>query len=306
MQYYHILSLDGGGIRGVITATLLSRLEKACPGFLSKIDLVAGTSTGGILALALASGLQPERIIDLYIQTGPKIFKKDFWDDVRDLGQLIASDYENGELYQAVCDILGDQTLGQLPKKVLISSFELYAHHPKPGEKPCWKAKFFENFDHPGSDASEMVADVALRTSAAPTYFPIYQGFADGGVVANNPSMCALAQAMDKNTGKQRLGKIALLSVGTGSFPQTLDVQNSPWGLVQWAPHLVSLMLEGGSGLADYQCRQMLGSRYLRLNADMPQPYSLDSIQQIPLMQDLASQLDLTPAIQWVQKYVMG
>jgi predicted acylesterase/phospholipase RssA len=125
MSPYRILSLDGGGIRGVLTAKLLERLEMAHPGFLSKVDLLAGTSTGGILALGLAVGLAPEEIGRLYEESGTKVFANSLWDDIRDLGMLIGSDYSNEPLKQALLELMGEITLGDLQKRVLVSSFDL-------------------------------------------------------------------------------------------------------------------------------------------------------------------------------------
>ncbi len=94
MPPYHILSMDGGGIRGLITAILLERLEQARPGFLAMIDLFAGTSTGGLLALGLASGKTPTQARELYEVYGKAVFKDTVIDEIRDIGSLIGADYD--------------------------------------------------------------------------------------------------------------------------------------------------------------------------------------------------------------------
>jgi patatin-like phospholipase/acyl hydrolase len=146
MALYRILSLDGGGIRGVLTATLLERLEEAHPGFLSKVDLFAGTSTGGILALGLAVGLTPTEIGELYTESGETVFADSVWDDIGDLGKLTGADYSNQPLKQAILDRIGDISLGDLPKRVLISSFDLDNQPQTSGVLRSWKPKFFHNF----------------------------------------------------------------------------------------------------------------------------------------------------------------
>lgn len=302
MSPFRILSLDGGGIRGVLTAALLERLEKEQPGFLGLVDLFSGTSTGGILALGLASGMTPTEVRNLYERLGSRVFKDSFWDNLADLGQLRGAQYDNAALKEELINQFGSLILGDLPKKVLISSFDLDNEEVTMGKVRSWKPKFFHNFPGEDSDAHERVVDVALRTSAAPTFFPIYQGYVDGGVVSNNPSMCAVAQALEPNTGQQRLADIRLLSIGTGFNPKYLSAQSDDWGLVQWAPHLVSLMLEGSMGLADYQCRQLLGRRYHRLNPVLPVPIGLDDVGQIPLMKTIASQYDLGEARTWLKR----
>jgi patatin-like phospholipase/acyl hydrolase len=303
MSPYRILSLDGGGIRGVLTAKLLERLERAHPGFLSKVDLLAGTSTGGILALGLAVGLAPEEIGRLYEESGTKVFANSLWDDIRDLGMLIGSDYSNEPLKQALLELMGEITLGDLQKRVLVSSFDLDNDPQEPGALRTWKPKFFHNFPGEDSDADEKVVDVALRTSAAPAFFPIHQGYIDGGVVANNPSMCALAQALHPETGGQKLRQVTLLSIGTGINPKFLPQQDADWGLAQWAPHLISLVMESNVGLADYQCKQVLAKRYLRINPILPKPIGLEEVAQIPLLKEVAEKENLDAAIKWLKRY---
>jgi patatin-like phospholipase/acyl hydrolase len=300
---YRILSLDGGGLRGVLTAKLLERLETNHLGFLSQVDLFAGTSTGGVLALGLALGLSPTEMGRLYTEAADKVFADSVWDDIRDLGKLTGADYSNQPLKQAILDLVGEITLGDLPKRVLISSFQLDNNSQTPGVPRTWKPKFFHNFPSQNSDAHEKVVDVALRTGAAPAYFPIYQGYVDGGVVVNNPSMCALAQALHPETGGQKLEEVTLLSIGTGIISKYLTEKDADWGLAQWAPHLLGIVIEGGVGLADYQCRQILGDRYLRIDPVLPVSMSMDNLEQIPIMQEVGQLEDLRTAIGWLKRY---
>lgn len=300
MPSYHILSMDGGGIRGLLTIIIIQRLEAAHPGFLDQIDLFAGTSTGGILALGLAYGLSPQRIRGLYETSGRRVFADTILDDVRDLGKLIGADYSLDALKEELSKEFGTHTLGDLGKKVLVATFDLDNKPDNPLKIRTWKAKFFHNFSNADSDAQEKIVDVALRTSAAPTYFPIYQGYIDGGVVATNPSVSALAQALHPETGNQKIDDLVLLSIGTGISPRYLSQLDADWGLAQWAPQLVGMMLEGGAGLADYQSRQILGERYMRVNSVLPVPIDLDGVEQIPLLQDIANQVDIQPTLDWL------
>ena len=115
--------------------------------------------------------------------------------------------------------------------------------------------------------------------------------------------MCAVAQAIQPDTGKQKLRDIRVMSVGTGYNPKYITAENVDWGFVQWAPHLISLMLEGSMGLADYQCRQLMGSYYIRVNPVLPIEIGLDGVDQIPLMKNLAYQFDLSAAVAWLKRY---
>jgi uncharacterized protein len=301
MAPYRILSLDGGGIRGVLTASLLERLEEKQPGFLTMVDLFAGTSTGGILALGLAAGMTAAEVRSLYINLGKIVFADTLFDNIKDLGNLRGAQYSTGPLKKELEKVFGEKTLADLPKRVVISAFELDNQKTEPGARH-WKPKFFHNYPGEGSDGHEKIVDVALRTSAAPTYFPMYQRYIDGGVIANNPALCALAQALAPDSGNQRISNVRMLAVGTGYSPNFIADQNADWGLIQWAPNLISIMMEGAVGLAHYQSMQLLGSRYHRINPRLPIPISLDSTKQIDLMVGLAGQFDLEEAGAWMKK----
>jgi patatin-like phospholipase/acyl hydrolase len=297
---YHILSMDGGGIRGILTARILERLEAAVPGFLAKVDLFAGTSTGGILTGGLAFGYNPTQLRQLYEECANAVFADTLLDNIKDLGNLIGAQYSVEPLRKALTGHFADTTLAELPRKVLISAFDL-DNEAKPPAVRSWKMKFFHNYPGPESDGQELLVDTVVRTSVAPTYFPIYQGYIDGGVAAGNPSMCALAQALHGSTGGQQLNNVVLLSLGTGLNPHYLDSQDGDWGLANWALHLVDIMLEGSNGVADYQCRQVLGDNYHRVNPILPIPIAMDKIRNIPDLLETANNINLDATIAWIQ-----
>lgn len=311
MAKYRVLSIDGGGIRGIVTTVMMQRLA-ATPGlegFLDKVDLIAGTSTGGLLALGIARGLSLEDIRNIYIDDGPEIFDDSWIDDLLDLGKLRGADYKTAPMRRAFKRILGENTtLGQLEKHVLITTFDLDNEHPKK-KKRTWKPKLFHNFKGPGNDRSELVYKVGLYTAAAPTYFPSVDGFVDGGVYATNPAMCALAQTQDQRyfDPPAALDDVALLSLGTGTSLFHIKGKNLNWGYAQWIKPLISLMLDGVSGIADYQCRQMLRDRYHRLAPVFPPDVSIpmDGVKKIPYMIDFADGLKLAKTVDWMKTHWM-
>ncbi len=322
---YRILSLDGGGIRGALTATLLDRLQEAVPGFLGRVNMFAGTSTGGLLALGLARGLAPAECRALYENYGSEIFQRS---PASALIDIFRAKYRNNRLAARLREQFGDLTLGDLAvkgKHVLISSFDLDNGPDNRQGVRMWKAKFYHNLDASDPDYTERLANVALRTSAAPTYFPIYDGHVDGGVVANNPSMCALAQALA--AGKD-LSEVALLSVGTGLNPRFVEAQNAPWGWLRWARFpvrrwagaptplgksgvglIVDLLVEGTVDVAHYQCRQILKARFHRLNPTLPEPIDLDRVDQLSQLAGIAHAASLSdvktgaPTIDFLKNY---
>ncbi len=334
MSPFRILSLDGGGIRGWLTASLLQRLQndlkqQGYPDFLEKVDLFAGTSTGGLLALGLAKGLSLQDCRDLYEKHGPIIFKRPRFGV---LSQILRAKYKNDYLGTTLREYFGDDTLGDLAekrgKRVLVCTFDLDNGPNNRQGVRMWKAKFYHNFDPADSDYKEKMVDVALRTSAAPTYFPIYDGHVDGGVVANNPSTCALAQALDPQTGKQTLNDIALLSLGTGLNPKIVEQQNASWGLAQWAWFRVTtflgaspsggralitdLLVEGTGDVAHYQCRQILTPRFHRLNPQLDQPLDLDAIDKFDVLRTAGEKALLEdaktqePTVAWMKAHFFG
>ncbi len=304
MAAYRIIAFDGGGILGLLTGVLLRRLIQERPAALDHVDLFAGTSTGGIIALSIASGVPVDTIIALYRDKGPSIFDDTWLDDLRDLGGLTGADYDNRNLKKELTRVFDKATLKDLNRRVLVPAFDLdnLDRAPEPGEIRHWKPKFFHNFPGSDSDGAESVVDVALRTSAAPTYFPSYDGHIDGGVVANNPSLAAVAQAIDPRAGKQRLEDIHVLSIGTGRNPAYIKGKSHDWGYAGWGKQLIRIMIEGVMGVAEFQCRQLLGDRFHRLDPWLPQDIPLDCVKKIPEIAAIAQTVNLAPTIDWMKK----
>jgi hypothetical protein len=146
-----------------------------------------------------------------------------------------------------------------------------------------------------------------METSAAPTYFPSYNGFIDGGVVANNPSMAAVAQALDaRNPATERatLQEITLLSVGTGTSLQYIKEKEVDWGDAQWIKPLIGIVLDGSVGVADFQCAQLLGARYQRLAPVFPSGVSieLDDVARIVDLLTFAQSVNIDSTIAWLEQ----
>lgn len=300
---HKIISFDGGGIRGVLTAAVLERLAAAYPSLITNATLLAGTSTGGLIALGLASGMTPAALRRMYQDSGPDIFD----DSGRiSLGGKLRSRYSNENLEETVTGIFGGLRLGGLAKEVLVPSFDLDAKQDTAAR--TWKPKFFTN-QTGDPDCFELVADVALRTSAAPSIFPIYQGYIDGGVVANNPSIAALAQAMKRSAGQPKVDPttdVLLLSLGTGTSFRWIDSTDGEWGGIDWIRdgRILDLMLEGVGDVADFQCQQILEDRYSRLAPVFPPDVvvDLDDDGKIGYLVDFANTVELAPTLAWLAR----
>ena len=275
-QRFNILALDGGGIRGAIEAVILERLDKEFPNLMRKTDLIVGTSTGGIQALGLAAGYEPAQVRETY--------------------------YSNDSMREVFTEQFGGKKLKDLEKKVAIPSFDL---DPGPDRKfRTWKLKVFHNFECPDGDGEEFCVDVGLRTSAAPIFSPTVDGYCDGGVIANNPALIGLAQVLDEKRGPgMPLAQINLLSLGAGRSARWVEGDNLDWGTAQWAPHLLYILLEGGISMVDFQCRQILGESYHRINPLLSEKIGLDDRSKIPEMIEIANKEDLKPSLKWLKEH---
>jgi len=267
-----ILSIDGGGIRGLLPALVLAEFESQTGRPIAKsFDLIAGTSTGGILALGLAAGIPAMRLAEFYLERGPAIFSRSLKKRIESVGGLTDEMYGAGELEIALVDLFGDRTL---------SSVEPHAHALAVAYDI--EARETMSFCSWGGEDFRL-ADVGRATSAAPTYFEPFmlkslKGVAmpciDGGVVANNPSMIAY---LLWGAGTTDAKNIRLVSLGTGRRDTPLLLSDARgFGLAQWAPHLVDIMFSGSSELIHEQCARLLGENYLRLQADLPEDVPMD------------------------------
>jgi len=288
---YRVLSIDGGGVRGVISTVLMQRLAamKGLEEWASKADLLAGTSTGGLLALGLASGYGLQEIRDVYEKESGDIFRPEPVDPLG-VHRVFRAGYDNAALTRVVKRLFGRRKLKDLKRQVLITSFDLDNESPNPRTRH-WKPKIFHNFPFQGHDGDRLAWKVALYTSAAPTYLPTADGYVDGGVYANNPSMCALAQVLDDRwRGRRDVADVVMMSIGTGTALSYVEGGRHDWGYACWVRPLVDLILDGTTGIADYQCARLLGDAYCRL-----EPYfgpgvrwGLDEAAQVPEMVDFA------------------
>lgn len=300
---YFILTFDGGGMRGLISALLVQQLEEELK-FLERVNLFAGTSTGGLLALGLASGVHVDTLVDIYMRRGGEVFKeyvsltavppREVTDTYQEaellrLG-LFHVKYTDEGLKKLIEETFpAKKTLGELKRQVLVTAFDLYQE-----ELQVWEPISLTNL--PGSTTDDiLVLDAALSTTAGPVYFPPHvfnhkgeqKALIDGGVYANNPSMLAAASVMASLTLKQR--DIRLLSLGTGFTHHSIPPRNlrplNSYGVWEWMlpkPNrptpkypLLEILMDGVSNTNTFQCRQIFGTNFRRGNVHI-QPTNPD------------------------------
>ena len=266
-----VLSIDGGGIRGLIPALLLAEIERRTGRRTAEMfDLIAGTSTGGILACGLTrrgEDGQPmhsaEELAELYKSEGPKIFDRSLVKQVTSLGGLIDERYDDAGLNAALETYLGGARLKEVLCDVFITAYDIQGRF----------AFFFRSSRARTDDEYDFsLVEAARATSAAPTYFePIEVTDAagartypliDGGIYAVNPAMCALAEV------GAELEVLASLGTGAQTKPyEFADVRG--WGQIEWARPLIDMVFDGVADTVDFEAATLAGDRYRRFQAEL-------------------------------------
>lgn len=285
-----ILSFDGGGVRGALSARIIEKLESEYP-YARHCDVITGTSTGGLIALCLAHGMIPARITDLYRSQAKYIFKRR-----KGIGRygLFKAKHNNNELFDIVSKVFGKTKLRDLRKRVLIPTFDLESESRSGVVQ--WGAKFFHNFDM-SEDLEAEVVDVAMATSAAPTYLPTDGGYTDGGLAANNPTLCAAVQLIKSGVP---LATIEALSIGAGRYPQSIGGNRHDWGIIQWGAKIIPAFMAAASSTVDYQCRQLLGANYHRVDIRMANSVGLNDYKAVPQLIEAGEDWDSRDTKRWI------
>jgi patatin-like phospholipase/acyl hydrolase len=260
MAVRRILSLDGGGIRGAATAQFLKKLEEnLAESLYDTFDLFAGTSTGGIIAgvigLLQKSGAE---LPDLYnYKNANRIMNKSLWDRMAGFAQAEPR-YDGTGKVDVLTEYFGDRNLNEAQKPVLVVAYDVESR----------KSDVLKS----NSDKEVKAVDALNATSAAPLYFPTakvagekVRWLIDGGVIANNPAMCAYAEAKKLWPDDE----IRMLSVGTGSINRPIDGEASQdYGALGWINHdLLGITMD--ESVVEYQAQVILGDNYQRVNSEL-------------------------------------
>ena len=269
-----ILSIDGGGIRGIIPAVILNYIEKGLQRqsgnpnatLADYFDLVAGTSTGGILACYYLLPPVPDNpchskyfaseAIDMYINYGKEIFNRKF------LRKGIArKKYQIAGLEKVLNDSMGDITLAQSRKNCIITAYDVSARCAVFFTSPETRENKLKNY---------LMRDVARATSAAPTYFEMAainsiggatSYLIDGAVFAGNPTMCAMVEAnksVYEACANPTVNDLYIVSVGTGKEDKKYDYNKAKdWGAIGWARPMLDILLSASAEVVHYHLRQL-------------------------------------------------
>ena len=273
-----ILAIDGGGVRGLIPAVVLAEIERRTGRRIADLfDLIAGTSTGGILACALARpgedgpAFSAADLIGLYESEGPEIFHRSLLKRIKSVGGLTDERFDDSALNAALRRYLDGSRLSQTVTDLFITAYEIERR----------EAFFFRSSRARVDPAYDFaVVDVARATAAAPTYFEPVRvspvegsdsyALVDGGVFALNPAMTAYAEL----AAEGRADEVELVvSLGTGSHTRRLPFEEARgWGQLEWARPLIDVVFDGIAQTVDFELGKILGpERYIRLQTRLDQ-----------------------------------
>lgn len=285
---FKILSVDGGGIKGLYPARILQLIEERYQlKIADQFDMICGTSTGGLIALALSIGKPASEIVSLYQNKGQEIFP----DPKTKIGKAFqltkqlgfGGKYKKDALQDSLIDLFGETTLKDASTYLCIPSFNLTLGMPRVFKNPHPNGNLFK-------DANIKMVDAALATSAAPSYLPVHEInnalYCDGGMWANNPSLCGLLEALDYFVGEEKpYDSYKILSLPTISNPTgwTDETQKRNLSLANWKGKILNPPMDGQAYFTDFFIRKIVNhtkpeGEYLRISQPNLSSKQLDLI----------------------------
>ncbi|MGP1382890.1 MAG: patatin-like phospholipase family protein [Thainema sp.] len=323
---FRILSIDGGGIRGIVAARMLDVIEQQLNQPLREyFDLITGTSTGALIAGSLMVGRSPAQLVDLYLARGKEIFPYRSWFSLQRLPLLLKYGLSAPKFSdQGLIEVVRSQGLDfpiaavspdpQQSTKLMIISYDTVRRLPV----------FFKSWRHEEWYANVPLWQACVCSAAAPTYFPAQLlqipienevrefSMIDGGVGANNPVACAVAEAIRllrsgpiaapkaASSMDRIIDEIKVLSLGTGELERGIPWREvRGWGPIQWAPRIVDVIMDAPADIHRYIAEQIVTKAgtedvydYLRLQPELAQKFGAIDNANPAYLQQLLIQTD--------------
>lgn len=305
-----ILSFDGGGVRGTASLEILKIIQKDTGIDCHKhFDIFAGTSTGSIIAVLLACGMEIEELSIEYEKMSAHVFGNKIFG-------LFEPKYDPEPLKESLIQLLNScgfneySLLKDIPKKVVIPTVCL--NDPKLKRSSL---QFRENISDKGGDIK--IIDALMESTAAPLYFPSYKGYVDGGIGMKDPSLAALMCAYDPQ--KHNLNDFSVLSIGTG-FQERVITGATDWGIAEWLVKLskesnsvtpfITMLMDVGGQIPIQACSKLLGEAYIKVDFPLNENYPLDDYKDLDNLVSYTEYLiannpkDWKSVCQWVESNV--
>jgi uncharacterized protein len=285
-RIYKILALDGGS-GGYLTVKLLQKIESLRPGFLNSVDILAGTSAGAINAGILATHPVAADAFVSMRRHWTRMWK--YEPDPVHLALGLTGRFpitSNLPMVESLRGIFGDVRLADIARHLVIPALRLDNAAPIRTERR-WGIRVFSNFLEDTPEASDLLVDVVLRSASAPIIWPAHQGYADGGLFANNPSLLALSHAVDNLDATWP--QFRVLSIGTGQKYSYISSSRGQLGYAHWllSPAqpmaLIQAVMDTNSAAVSYSCSRVLQDNFFRLD---------------PKLGESLTAQELTPAIE--------
>jgi uncharacterized protein len=269
-----IISVDGGGIKGIVAITVLQAIQNKLPKPIHEyVDCFAGTSTGGLIAAGLTvpneSGkpkFTTDDLVEVYQTLGPDVFNRSLWHKIKTLWGLVGPKFPLDGLDRVSEDKFGSIKLKECLTHVVIATYDLVTRSPVV-------------FDSTNPDLNNTsVKDATLGTASVPTMFPSVRSggynLIDGGIFAVSPALCALSVCKEKYPGESFM----VISIGNGDYSESLPHdETSAWGLLNWGSTAVDVILDGIGDGVDQQAKvftETSGGPYHRLQFNIPKEFS--------------------------------
>lgn len=290
---------------------LLRRLLEKMPDFLDSVDLFSGNSAGAMTTAILLT----QKSLKTGLEAAHRFWSEEKYAKPTPLQNILALTgrfpaSSNVAMLKELENYLGDTTLKDLSRKVVFPAFQLDNEATDPVFRN-WTPRLFHNLPMEGSGADDLLREVVMRSGSAPIASPAFQGYVDGGIFANNPSLCALALA--KDFSGLPIDQIEIFSVGMGQNPVYFNKKTDNLGYADWMfdPEqpmaLLNAVGEANLKAVSYQCGRLLESGYFRLDPRLPHAFynkkHEDFKKDVSIWDEIAAGVDLKSAEAWLTNH---
>lgn len=293
MEKNIVLTLDGGGIRGLIQIRIIGRILDKFPELQEKILFIGGTSVGSVNGSGLGIGLKPAEVEKLLYDGAPEVFEDSIFDDIKDLGRLLGAQYSVKNLNKVLQRQLQQKKVKDLSIDCGFTVFDMQK----------WEPVFINSLENQYDDM--LLLDAVTGSASALTFFELWKFMTDGGLWAVNPTMASLAllKSPASNLGRVSWGDIKILNIGSGDFqepPMNLK-HDEDIGYVKLAQLIPDVFLDGVNKMIVTQAQWILHDDFHRVSPALPEKIGLDKWKKRDELLDIAQKADLSETFKWIE-----